>query len=98
MQNKWAIVFFLHRWYRKRVTKRRQTKFRRRGFTQKSIHSQHSESLKSINGPLFVGFLVCSDLAVLSRLMLRGPAAKRNAKRDKANLSKLQVGALLLLL
>jgi len=45
-----------------------------------------------------VGFLVCSDLAVLSRLMLRGPAAKRNAKRDKANLSKLQVGALLLLL
>jgi hypothetical protein len=66
--------------------------------TKESIqHSEHGGSLKSRNGPLFVGFLVCSGLAVLSGLMLRVPAAKRKAKQDKANLSKLQVGRLLLL-
>jgi len=51
-------------------------------------HSEHGERLKSRNGPLLVGFLVCSDLAIFSGLMLRGPAAKRNTKRGKGTIAE----------
>jgi hypothetical protein len=33
---------------------------------ERKQHSEHGESLKSRNGPLFVGVLVSTDLALLS--------------------------------